>query len=105
LGVVAAGGERGEVEEGAGAEGDRDRRFAAVDPPGDPGEQGEDRDRAGQARQLRAAGGVEAIVGGGPDSQRLQRRDRAVGVAAGDFVEAVGEAEGADQGDEGGYSD
>jgi hypothetical protein len=45
---------------------------------------------------LRSACRVEAVVGGGPDPERLDRRDRAVGVAAGDFVEAAAEAEGTD---------
>ena len=41
-----------------------------------------------------AAGGVEPVVGGRPDAERLERRDRAVGVAAGDLVEAVAKPKG-----------
>jgi hypothetical protein len=47
LGVVAAGGEGGEVKEGAGAEGDRDGRLTAVYPPGDADQEGEDCYRSG----------------------------------------------------------
>ena len=52
-----------------------------------------------QPGQLGAAGSVEPVVGGRPDAQRLDRRDRAVGVRPGDLVEAVDEAEGPDQGE------
>ena len=51
-----------------------------------------------QAGQLGAAGGVEPVVGRRPDAERLERRDRPVGVRPGHLVEAVDEGEGTDQG-------
>ena len=96
--VVAAGRQRREVEEDAGGEAQRHREIAAARPPPGAGEQREDGDRAGETGEVGAAGRFEAIVRRRPDAERLDRRDRPVGVGAGDFAEAAAEAEGADRG-------
>ena len=100
LRVVAAERHRDQVEGEAGGEGERHREVAPADPPDRADRDRQQPDRAGEPREVGAAGGEEPVVGGGPDAERLDRRDGPVGVAARDLVEAAAEAEGADQGED-----
>ena len=71
-------------------------KLASPQPPDAAEQDRERRDRGGQAGQLGTAGGAEPVVGGRPDAEHLDRRDRPVGIRAGDPVEAVDEGVGAD---------
>ena len=97
LRVVAAERQRDQVEQDAGGERDRHGELAPPHPPGGAEDQRQGADRPGEAGEVGASRGVEPVVRGGPDPERLDRRDRPVGVAAGDLVEAAAEAEGPDQ--------
>ena len=89
----------GEVEEGAGGRARSARRSSRRrSHQAAPRITASARDRRGETGQLGAAGGVEAVARGRPDAQRLDRRDRAVGVGSRDPVEAVDEGVGADHG-------